>query len=127
MSTPKLLQTVNLAKGHGQGYDRGSTTSHWSLAPAGSGVGPNTLTIVIPVVMIATNSKNVTLDGKRIAAKLICPENAINFLLIYGLLQACIPADHGNLDLGQILLEEGRPVLEPIGQGRDEIGFPVIG
>ena len=106
MSTPKLLQTVNLAKGHGQDYDLG-TTSHWSLAPAGSGVGPNTLTIVIPVVMIATNSRNVTLDGRRIAAKLICPENAINLLLIYDLLQACIAADHGDLDLGQIFLKEG--------------------
>ena len=46
-------------------------------------------------------------------------------MLILG--QPGIPADHGNLDLGQILLEEGGPMLETIGQGRDEIGFPVIG
>jgi hypothetical protein len=50
-------------------------------------------------------------------------------LTYYNLLtlsQASISADHCNLDLGQILLEQGRPVLEAISQSRDEIRFPVI-
>ena len=42
------------------------------------------------------------------------------------LLQSRVTADHGDLDLGQILLEEGGPMLEAIGQSRDEIGLPIV-
>jgi hypothetical protein len=40
-------------------------------------MGPKMVAHVIPAVTIATNSRNVTLDGIRMADKSTCPENAI--------------------------------------------------